>query len=189
MISDSAADHASIRMAEFLKTKTLFRWDDPMLSESDTRSKLIDPLFRDVLGWNEAEIRREQPVERGFADYVLGAEASYLLVEAKRTHPRFRIQAPGRARNLLLSGPHLLGQKKLKPFILQAQKYAVSVGAQCAILTNGSQYIIFKPFLPGRSWQTGNAIVFHEHEDIVQDFAFFFNLLCRESVCAGRLLV
>jgi hypothetical protein len=185
---NSDADPAYILFKKLLEDGALFRQNDPQLSEADTRAKLIDPVFRDVLGWAEPEIRREKPANGGFADYIMGAESAYLLVEAKRTNPRFRLESSDRPRKLKLSGPHLLGQKKLKPFIDQAQGYASSLGAQFAILTNGSQYIIFKPYLPGRSWITGTAIVFHNYDDIVQDFAHFFKLLSRDNVCAGLLL-
>jgi len=185
---DSDTDRAFIQFAELVNKKALFRSSDPQLSEADTRAKLIDPLFRDVLGWTEAEIRRERPAGHGFADYVLGSDITYLLVEAKRTNPRFRLEAPSKSRRLRVDGPHLLGQKKIKPFVQQAQNYASSLGAQFAILTNGSQFIIFKPYLPGRQWTTGYAIVFHDHEDIANDFAFFYRLLSRDNVCAGGLL-
>ena len=188
MITQSDADRAYLHFKQLLEQQALFRDSDPKLSESDTRAKLIDPLFRDVLGWPEAEITRELPVDTGYSDYVLGTEVAHLLLEAKRTKPRFRIEAPGKSRRLLLNGPHLLGQKKLKPWIRQAQAYASSLGASFAVLTNGSQFVIFKPYLPGRTWSTGSALVFHDHEDILQDFAYFFRLLSRDCVCSGELL-
>ena len=33
------------------------------LSEADTRAKIIDPLFLDILGWTEDDIRRESHVQ------------------------------------------------------------------------------------------------------------------------------
>ena len=81
---------------------------------------------------------------------MLGLDAAFLLVEAKRINPRFRLDVPSRARKLRLDGLHLLGQKKVKPLVEQVQAYASSLGAQFAILTNGSQVVIFKPYLPGR---------------------------------------
>jgi hypothetical protein len=176
LISQSEADLAYIRLKEVLEKNALFRYSDPKLSEADTRAKLIDPLFREVLGWTEADIRREKPANSGFADYVFGLDAAFLLVEAKRTNPRFHLDAPTRPRKLRLDGPHLLGQKKVKPSVEQVQGYASSLGAQFAVLTNGSQFVIFKPYLPGRSWTTGTAVVFHDHDDIIQDFALFHRL-------------
>ncbi len=79
--SQSPADSAFAKFREILTSNCLFKFDDNLLTEADTRSKLIDPLFKEVLGWNEAEIRREKPVTNGFIDYVLGADYSYLLIE------------------------------------------------------------------------------------------------------------
>ncbi|GAN32859.1 hypothetical protein [Candidatus Brocadia sinica] len=41
------------------------------LSESDTRSKILDKLLIDVLGWSETDIKREGYVKVGFFDYEL----------------------------------------------------------------------------------------------------------------------
>jgi len=53
-----------------LQAHGLFTISERTLTESDTRAKLIDPLFKTVLGWSEAEIRREEPVAKGYVDYV-----------------------------------------------------------------------------------------------------------------------
>lgn len=90
------------------------------LSEADTRSKFIDPIFRECLGWPESEITREDPVAEGYADYTFGGEFKWFHVEAKRTLPRFTLHIPSRKRRLNLSGAHLLGNKSLKPLIEQA---------------------------------------------------------------------
>src|SRR5262249_27151910 len=151
-------------------------------------AKLIDTIFKDILVWSESEIRREEPSSSGFADYLFGSDSAYILVEAKRTNPRFRLEAPSKPRKLKLQGPHLLGQKKMREHLEQAQRYATDLGAQVAVVTNGSQFILFRPYLPGRSWTYGIAIAFHDHDDIVQDFALFFRLLCRDQVVSGGLL-
>lgn len=186
--SNSAADSAFERYRAVIADQRLFGLDHALLSETDTRVKLIDPLFGDVLGWHEAEIRREKPVTKGYIDYVLGSEFSFLLVEAKRSKPRFRLSAPGKPRRLKLDGPHLLENKKVRPVIEQAQSYANDVGVQFCIVTNGSQYIIFRPYVPGRPWRKGTAIVYHDHQDIETNFADFFNLLSRDRVISGSLV-
>jgi len=162
--------------------------DDPKLSEADTRVKLIDPVFIDVLGWSESEVRREESSPSGYVDYVFGADTSYLLVEAKRTKPRFKLDCPSRARRLRLDGPHLLRQKKLKAPLEQVQRYAADLGSQVAVLTNGTQWVLFRPYIPGRSWTSGIAVVFHDADDIVQNFAFFHQLLSRDRVVEGKTL-
>jgi len=186
--TQSPADEAYRFFCQYLTSNTLFKLDDKLLSEADTRSKLIDPVFRDVLGWNEAEIRREQPVDKGFVDYVLGSDYSYLLIEAKRSRPRFNLNANGKNRRLKLDGPHLLANKKMKPFIEQAQAYAADAGVQFCLVTNGSQIIVFRPYFPGRPWRQGMAIAFHDHQDIKDHFSEFYSLLARTQVIAGSLV-
>ena len=188
MLTQSEADKGYSHLRKLIEARKILRFDDPLLTESDCRAKLIDPVFKEVLGWSESEIRREEPSTSGFADYIFGSDAAYLLVEAKRSKPRFRLEAPSRARKLQLQGPHLLSQKKMRQHLEQAQRYASDLGAQVAVLTNGSQFILFRPYLPGRSWTYGIAIVFHDHDDIVQDFALFHKLLCRDQVVSGALL-
>ena len=187
-ITESEADRAYEQFCNLLASKAIFSIDGPKLTEADTRSKLIDPVFIKVLNWSEAEIKRESRSPSGYSDYVFGLDSVYFLVEAKRTRPRFHLDAPVGVRKLRLDGPHLLKQRKLRPILEQAQRYATDHGAQVAILTNGSQYILFRPYLPGRSWTTGSAIVFHTFKDIEENFAYFFKLLSRDSVITGVLL-
>src|ERR1035441_9858830 len=56
------------------------------LSEADTRSKIIDVILRDILGWPEGLIRREPHVSEtnGYIDYLLSTSHPYFVVEAKR---------------------------------------------------------------------------------------------------------
>lgn len=111
-----------------------------------------------------------------------------MLIEAKRTQPRFQLNATGRPRRLKLNGPHLLGNKKIRDVLHQAQSYASDLGVQFCIATNGSQLIVLRPFVPGRSWKLGTAVVYHDHTDIKEHFAEFYSLFAREHVLAGSLL-
>lgn len=184
----SPADDAFERFCEFVRENALFHSGSEDLSESDTRAKLIDPVFKSVLGWQEADIRREEPSGEGYADYVLGADYPHLHIEAKRIRPRFTIICPSRSRVLKLKGPHLLGDKSVKPAVEQAARYAPELGTEFTIVTNGSQYIAFRTRLAGKSWRDGVALVWHDLDDIKADFATFHGLLSRESVRAGSLL-
>ena len=186
-ISTSSAEGPYLRFCQFLEERRIFTLDQN-LSEADTRSKFIDPLFKEVLGWGEPEIRREKPVTSGYVDYVLGSDYSYLLIEAKRAKPRFQLSVPQKARKLSLSGPHLLGNAKVNQHIHQAQRYASDLGVQFCLVTNGTQVIVFRPYLPGRSWRQGIALVYHDHNDIKTGFAEFYALLARNRVVAGSLV-
>jgi hypothetical protein len=184
----SPADTAFNRFKALVAGKALMRIADPTLSEADVRAKMIDPLFKQVLGWHESEFRREHPVTKGYVDYVLGSDYNHLLIEAKRTTPRFQLTAPSKARRLQLNGPHLLKNKKMKAVIEQAQSYGADVGVQFCVVANGPQLILFRGYTPGHSWKDGAAIVYHDYRDIEQNFAEFYALLARDHVIAGSLL-
>lgn len=183
----SESDTAFERFKEIRRTEVLVGPDSAKLSEADTRAKLIDPLFRDVLGWGEAEIRREAPAAQGYADYVLGSDQAYLLIEAKRSKPRFKLKVQSRLRRLKLEGPHLLANKKIRPYLEQARAYATTLGAPFAVVTNGSQFIVFRGFVMGSNWRAGSAIVFHDLDDVETDFATFLRVMGRSDVCSGNL--
>ena len=56
------------------------------LSEADTRSKLIDPIFLQCLNWDEGDITREENVNSiGYVDYYfkIGDRVLFIL-EAKK---------------------------------------------------------------------------------------------------------
>lgn len=184
----SPADDAFATFLEMKEAGALPNQDLSMLNEADTRAKIIDPIFKDVLGWPETEIRREQASHHGYSDYILGGDFSHLLVEAKRTRPRFDLVVPSRARELKLDGAHLLSRRRVAEPVRQAQRYANDRGAQFACVTNGYQFVVFKPYLPGRSWETGWAVVWHDWSDIEADFASFFSLLSRDAVISGVLV-
>lgn len=185
--SKSVSDQAYEIFQRLDRGKDLFSRHTGDLSEADTRAKLIDPIFRTVLGWSERDIRREEPAAEGYADYVFGAEFPHFHVEAKRIVPRFEMHVPSRERWLKLSGPHLLGRKDVKPHLEQAAKYSPELGTEIAILTNGDQFVAFQTRIHGRSWRDGYAIVYHDYDDILQDFAAFYSLLSADRVRSGSL--
>src|SRR5688500_14839416 len=54
------------------------------LSESDTRSKVIDSLVIKVLGWTEENIKREEYSVAGYYDYKISIPGLSFIIEAKR---------------------------------------------------------------------------------------------------------
>lgn len=184
----SESDAALERFQKLRASGVLPKHDSPDMNEADTRAKLIDPIFKDVLGWFESDISREEPAADGFADYVLGADYRYLHVEAKRVVPRFAIDAPGGDRYLKLTGGHLLGRKEVRPSLEQTAKYAFDLGTEFAVLTNGEQFVVFQTHIKGKGWKSGYAIVWHSHDDLEDDFVTFYNLLSADRVRAGSLI-
>ena len=59
----------------FKKAKLLWKG----LSEADTRSKIIDEIFKGCLGWSESDIVREESIDGGFVDYIFSVEGGYCV--------------------------------------------------------------------------------------------------------------
>jgi hypothetical protein len=180
-------DIARKKLEEFGRMVDRFQFNSQDMSESDTRAKLIDPLIKDVLGWAETEIIREKPVKDGYVDYTLATDIKHIHVEAKRVKPRFKLSAKRATRRLKLNRTHLLKNKDVAGEIEQAQGYFADLGTEYAILTNGSQYILFNTYVKGRSWRDGHALVWHDIDDVLSDFARFYLLLARDNVVSGTL--
>jgi hypothetical protein len=68
----------------------LLEWSGTGLNEADTRAKIIDCFFKDVLGWEESAIRREVLSGGGeYLDYYFESPTNRLVVEAKRAGQYF----------------------------------------------------------------------------------------------------
>lgn len=75
-------DKAYEALLEFEKESIEFFKTD--LSESDTRSKILDKLLMEVLGWTEFDIEREGWVRVGYFDYEIKTATFQFVVEAKK---------------------------------------------------------------------------------------------------------
>jgi len=85
----------------FLSQKEeLLTYSNSKISESDTRSKIIDVFFKDILGWDEGDIERERFVQVGYYDYEISTSIFRFVVEAKKTFVEFKI--PEKARKIKL---------------------------------------------------------------------------------------
>ena len=129
----------------------------PTQSEADTRAKLIDPVFIDALGCTRSTSNARLPSRTAMPTTSFGKHYAWFHVEAKRTLPRFNLHVPSRTRRLKLSGPHLLGNKTIKPLLDQARKYSFDLGTEFTILTNGSQFILFQSIVRGHRWEGDSA--------------------------------
>lgn len=175
-------DEALERFEELHKTE----WSN--LSEADTRSKIIDPIFLECLNWDGEDITREENVNSiGYVDYYFkkGGRVLFIL-EAKKEGISFEIPPNWKNRHYKISGT-LSECKELIKAIEQTQKYCNEKGIKIAIVTNGYQYIIFDAIKIGSSWRDGKAIVFNGFDDIQEYFGVFFKYLNKNSVANGAL--
>jgi len=129
------------------------------LSESDTRSKIIDPLLKECLNWQEEDIIREEHVVSGYVDYVIRVRnKNKFIIEAKKEGNYFNLPI-SRSRRFKIGGM-LKKDKSVKEALIQAQKYCMNNGVRYGVITNGSQYIIFESIANGEVWNNGNCLVF-----------------------------
>lgn len=156
-------------------------------SESDTRAKIIDPLFKNCLGWTEDDIKRETHIHKGYLDYIFSIEGvPRFILEAKKIGKSFKIPASLGSRYYKISGT-ISTDKNIKQAIEQAQRYCINSGVRYGIVSNGHQFILFEAFKYGADWRSGNCVVFHSLEDIKNNFTIFWNTLSKDSVLNGSL--
>lgn len=147
------------------------------LSESDTRSKIIDFLFLKIFGWSESHINREGHVGSGYYDYRISIPGFAFVIEAKKSRATFSI--PKYQRHVAIG----LLEKGNKEIIDQVRKYLVDVGLSFAVLTNGTQIIIGR-FINsnGKDWKDNKCVIFDGFDDIDARFIELYNLLSYEAV-------
>jgi len=147
------------------------------LSESDTRSKLIDVYFKEVLGWGESHIRREGHGDNGYYDYVVTLNNFSFVIEAKKTFDTFNLPIRGRRHKLRSL------YKGNKPVIDQIRGYLSDTGLTHGIITNGKQFIVSR-FIntDGTSWQDNDSLIFQSTDKINENFTEFYNLFSYEAI-------
>lgn len=159
------------------------------LSEADTRSKLIDFMLIDVLGWSETNIFREERVieNNTFLDYKISTSIPQIIIEAKKNSIDFEIPTSSKQKEFKIGGV-LQNSKQLIHAMVQARDYAVSKGIMFCVVTNGRQYVFFRSQnSSGIEWINYKCVVFRDLEDIVNNFELFCKLLSKSSVEDGQL--
>lgn len=150
---------------------------DEKLSEADTRSKIVDKILIDCLGWSENDIDREGHNSSGYYDYRVNLPGFSFLVEAKRGYDDLILSKGSEKVTLrtLLTGN--------RPVIEQIRKYCIARDLAHGVITNGRQFIICQ-FVNsnGKSWESNKALVFNGFEDIKKRFTEFYDNLSRFSV-------
>jgi hypothetical protein len=173
-------------MATRLLKHDLTRFMSEDLSETDTRSKLIDAVLLGPLGWGEHSIQREPATESaGFVDYLLYTTRPAFVIEAKKNTASFSLPSTKRQRRFKIGGV-LSEDRELKRAIEQCRAYGISKGTSFCCVTNGLQYIFFRSHSDdGIEFSDHQATVFASPDDVLSNFLLFHSLLGFESVSAG----
>ncbi|WP_239329721.1 AAA family ATPase [Frankia sp. CiP3] len=168
----------------FLELKAqIASYADTIETEQDTRVKVIDRFFLDVLGWSFSELLTESPVTDGFIDYNFQVEGrSRLIVEAKKDGRSLGCEDVRSGKAYKLNGP-VFRNKNCKEGIQQAIYYCGQKNAELACVTNGREWIIFRGnrLGDGQDTTSGMAFVFSSLNSVEEDFKLFYRLLDRSS--------
>ncbi|PTQ76441.1 hypothetical protein C8R26_11734 [Nitrosomonas oligotropha] len=152
------------------------------LNEAETRFKIIDRIFKEVLGWDNSNFRLEPYIDSiGYADYLLqDNNISALVVEAKKSSSEL-IDTKSRCIGYYEAGGTAL--RSAKEGLVQAQAYCLQSGVTFAVLTSGLQWIAFWAIREnGKPPFEGKAVVFPNLESISESFAIFYDLFSKEGV-------
>jgi hypothetical protein len=157
-------------------------------NEAETRAKVIDCILKDVLGWREEDISREERVSEDgkttFADYIVQTATTAFIVEAKKAGATFSIstsQTSGKLGGVLKEG--LVGE-----CIRQVRDYCRKRHIPFALVTNGSSWIIFPAVRTDQvTFEDTQATIFKDLKAIRERFVQFWELLSRQRVTEGNL--
>jgi GTPase SAR1 family protein len=147
------------------------------LTETDTRSKFLDELFKNVLGWEEININREKYVQGGYYDYLFSIPGFQFVVEAKKKLVEFSLPVKGKSVTL---GIFYDSNKEVAS---QIRNYLIDLGLQIGVISNGHQFIIAK-FInsDGNDWRKNKCIIFNGVNDIENRFIEFYNTLSKFTI-------
>lgn len=173
--SEMNIDQAKHNFLKFKENYEFFKADD--LTESDTRSKLLDALLVQVLGWEERDIKREGYTKEGYYDYLLSVPNFKFVVEAKKQFNMFKLPTKHR---VVTFGTI---QKENSDVLSQIRGYLFEIGLQYGVITNGTQIIIGKLITSdGTPWVSNKCLIFSGLDDIESRFVEFYNCLSKIAV-------
>lgn len=157
------------------------------VTEADTRAQIIDRILKEVLQWPNSVIGREDPVHKGFIDYVLSLPSgrSVLVVEAKKEGVSFEMPISKGTIRYKLNGSARTNEE-LYNAINQAHYYAVEKGIRYAVVTNGYAWLVFRALRDDMPWRDGHAIAFTSAGNIKNNFTEFWNILSWEAITSGN---
>ncbi len=160
-----------------------------IITEADTRLKLIDDIIVKVLDWNKKQIFTEEYTEDGgYIDYLMKINSrNCFIIEAKKTSNELWDLCDKSLNSYNISGPAL---KKALKAIEQARNYAINKSVGNTVVTNGTTWIGFLGIrTDGVEWPEGKAIVFPNLESIENNFEKFYELFSKNGILSENLKI
>lgn len=163
----------------------LAKWQAQEITEADTRAKIVDVLLKDILGWQEDCINREQRTADGeYLDYRLESKSNRLILEAKRAGSYFDLPSGAsiRARRsgIITRAPGL------DAALQQAIGYGKAQGVPVVAVSNGLQIAITLTYGVGGGSQY-DTVLFDGRNRLETHFILLWNLLSPSGSAEERL--
>lgn len=180
--------HDPIDNAYYKLEEILYNYKEKILninSEEDTRTKIINPFFIEILNWSFQNFNTEEYTGEGYVDYKFSINNSArLIVEAKKDSTSLNLLNRSPGKTYKLNGPVLSKQPQPREGILQSISYCGAKNAELACVTNGNEWIIFRGSRLGDGQDTlkGMAFVFPNIDSIKENFSLFYDLLAPQNI-------
>lgn len=158
------------RFDEWLEDTKGYLYKD--LNETETRNKIIDPLFKYVLGWDEKQISREGHINKiGYYDYEFDSVSNKMIIEAKREFVPFVMPKTSSVKyNAIKDKLSHIGDA-----INQGVDYAASKKHKVVCVSNGVQLAVtYIPYINIKTYD--DTLLFTDHKDLNEKFTTFWNL-------------
>lgn len=160
-------------------------------NEAETRLKVIDQIFFEILNWSHDDVTIEERVSEDgkstFADYIFRTANTAFVVEAKKVGETF--ESVRDSRKAKLNSSFVKGTTG--DAIKQARDYCRKKSIQFGVVTNGAQWIVFPAIRTDQvNFSDSTAVIFDSLSSVLgEDFEDFYELLSRDSVISGHLEV
>ncbi|GKW37279.1 hypothetical protein [Pectobacterium carotovorum] len=171
--------------------KLIADYDSKDFNEANTRFKIIDEIFTNVLKWPKTMISCEDCInDTGYSDYLLKKNeySTYLVVEAKKEGVSFSIPKNYlKDRYSFISMETLLTDKNILKTVNQVRAYCVEIGCEFACITNGNEWIFFKCFERNKNWKKLKALTIPNLTCFGKNFTSLYNILSYDALKDGSL--
>ena len=145
-------------------------------------------MLGEVLDWPNDQINREENANPGFMDYVLILNRRVAVLEAKKSGDSFRLPLDITASKSFTLNGIIRKVANLQAHIDQVLSYCFKNGIEYAIVSNGTQFVVFRAVrVDGIHIGQGRVVVFNGFDDMDKRFVDFWGLLSRPAVESNSL--
>jgi hypothetical protein len=184
-----AAWSAESAFAKFLSLFDQLAKTDASANEAETRLKIINTIFFEVLDWSKSDVEVEKYCrEVGFSDYVFTShETIALILEAKRVGVSFTIPNTKFKTDPVCFALLETECKEAGQAMRQALGYAASLGSRYIAISNGHQWLFALTYVQSQSIEERQVIIFDSLDSIRDNFRNFWACFSKAAVSTNDI--